>query len=251
MQQLSSFAYALLATSVNRSFASASLLANGFSILFVLGSGYLITDLPVWSSWTRWLSPYFYGKHYLVRRAHRRAFQASTRKLNPLCAGFNWIARTQLQSRTFACEGIEGVARSSCEGDAILRSFNLRLATPLYVYPLGLLGFFIVTFSLATLLLAYFHPGGVKHAATQESRSAPKPQEQLEVADKAERHGVDVVLEGVGLSVSTRSLRAWQSQEKVILADISANFPRGQLSAIMGPSGVSHSSFHSRPTIMF
>ena len=37
----------LLAASVNRSFASASLLANGFSILFILTAGYLIVELPV------------------------------------------------------------------------------------------------------------------------------------------------------------------------------------------------------------
>lgn len=61
MLQQSSWSYALLAASINRSFASASLLANGFSILFVLSSGYIITDLGVWISWTRWLSPYFYS----------------------------------------------------------------------------------------------------------------------------------------------------------------------------------------------
>lgn len=62
LQSLSAFTYALLAVSVNRSFASASLLANGFSIIFILSAGYLITELPVWIEWTKWLSPYFYGE---------------------------------------------------------------------------------------------------------------------------------------------------------------------------------------------
>lgn len=47
-------------TAINRSFAQASLLANFFSIAFILSSGYLIVDLPVWVSWCRWfVSPLF------------------------------------------------------------------------------------------------------------------------------------------------------------------------------------------------
>lgn len=42
MQQLGAFTYALLAASINRSFAQASLLGNGFAIIFVLTSGYLV-----------------------------------------------------------------------------------------------------------------------------------------------------------------------------------------------------------------
>lgn len=67
MQQLSAFGYALLCSSIDRSFATASLLGNGFSIPFILSSGYLIVNLPVWIAWTRWISPYFYGFHWIAR----------------------------------------------------------------------------------------------------------------------------------------------------------------------------------------
>lgn len=61
LQQQAAWAYALLCCGVQRSFAQASMLANGFSIFLLLSAGYLITDLGAWVSWLRWISPFFYG----------------------------------------------------------------------------------------------------------------------------------------------------------------------------------------------
>lgn len=120
---------------------------------------------------------------------------------------------------------------------------RFNLTRPLYVYPLGLLGFVIVTFTLATLLLTFYHPGGVKHASAHESKpliaadAAEQEKEHL-----LEREGVDVKIEKLGLTVSSRSLlRPSQRKVKVILAEVDASFPRGEVSVIMGPSGVSRS----------
>ncbi|SCZ97266.1 BZ3500_MvSof-1268-A1-R1_Chr4-2g07098 [Microbotryum saponariae] len=111
MVQLSSFGYAAMCCAINRSFAQASLLANGFSISFILTAGYLIVNLPAWIAWLRWLGPYFYG--------------------------FHWIATLQFKGRIFACEGVTGVAKNQCIGDNVLTGLRFPTATPLLVYPLG------------------------------------------------------------------------------------------------------------------
>ncbi|GAA5989967.1 hypothetical protein JCM5350_002350, partial [Sporobolomyces pararoseus] len=231
MLQQSSWSYALLAASINRSFASASLLANGFSILFVLSSGYIITNLGVWISWTRWLSPYFYS--------------------------FNWMARLQFSDRQFACEGVTGPALNQCMGRNVLTGMRLNLNTPLYVFPLGLLGFIVVTYVWAALQLAYFHPGGVKHAAQVSSNESESTLEAEEDNDKLEKKKldknasqldsrkelVDVVVDDLRLVVRKRSLaRKGEKVEKVILEKVNARFPAGQVSVIMGPSGAGKSS---------
>ncbi|KII94351.1 hypothetical protein PLICRDRAFT_132994 [Plicaturopsis crispa FD-325 SS-3] len=225
MQQFAAWSYALLAASISRSFAQASLLANGFSIPFILSSGYLILDLPVWVRWTRWISPYFYG--------------------------FNWMARLQFQDRTFACVGITGAARNACDGNAVLRGLRFNLATPLFVFPLGILGFILVTTGFATLLLQVYHPGGVKHAGQHhDSKSAAgadvvivEKTEAVESAVVPPKERVDVAVEGLELTVSKRSVAEKGGKvDKTILEEVNAFFPSGKVSVIMGPSGAGKSS---------
>ncbi|GAA5883094.1 hypothetical protein JCM16303_006086 [Sporobolomyces ruberrimus] len=230
MLQQSSWSYALLAASINRSFASASLLANGFSILFVLSSGYIITNLGVWISWTRWLSPYFYS--------------------------FNWQIRLQFDGRQFACEGVTGPALNQCTGRNVLTGMRLNLNTPLYVFPLGLLGFIVVTYVWATLQLAYYKPGGAGGGGASINSKKPKVDEEKEKNEKEEKRlagkealleprkeSVDVVVENLQLVVRKRSLaKKGEVVEKVILENVNATFPAGQVSVIMGPSGAGKSS---------
>ncbi|GAA5875055.1 hypothetical protein JCM3774_003416 [Rhodotorula dairenensis] len=223
MQQQAAWSIAMLCSAVNRSFAQASLLANGLSIPILLSSGYLITHIYGWIAWTRWLSPYFYG--------------------------FHWQARLQFDGRTFACEGIEGAARNQCYGENVLRGMRFNLATPVYVYPLGLLGFILVTYTLAFIILATYHPGGVKHAAQIKAKQddpglTQQSSEQASMLDnKPSRRPVNVVVRNLQLSVSRRTLLGrGKPTSKVILEDVSARFPAGQVSVIMGPSGAGKSS---------
>ncbi|KAM0786926.1 hypothetical protein ACM66B_002348 [Microbotryomycetes sp. NB124-2] len=216
MQHMAAFAYGLLAVSINRSFASASLLANGFSILFILTAGYLIPTLPVWIAWSRWLSPYFYG--------------------------FHWIARQQFENRTFACVGITGPARNQCDGDQVLTGLRFPMETPLLVYPLGLLGYIIGCSLLAGLMLQFWHAGGIRHAAAQAEPTKPKQAPQEDADSRAtEQKQVDVVVEQLGLTVEYRTIKG-EKQTKQILTDVNAVFPHGQVSSIMGPSGAGKSS---------
>ncbi|BGP19345.1 ATP-binding cassette transporter snq2 [Rhodosporidiobolus nylandii] len=217
MQQQASWGYALFAASINRSFAQASLLANGFSIPFYLGAGYLLPHLPGYIRWIQYLSPYFYG--------------------------FHWIARLQFTDRAFSCEGITGVSLNQCEGTSILTGMRFNLATPLWVYPVGLLGFILVTYALGTLLLATHHPGGVKHASAKEA--APQRAKSVELNPdeklKAPEH-VDVTVKNFNVTVVSRSLAKRKPTEKVLLDDVNASFPAGAVTAIMGPSGAGKST---------
>jgi hypothetical protein len=127
---------------------------------------------------------------------------------------------------------------------------RLNLNTPLYVFPLGLLGFIIVTYVWATLQLSFFHPGGVKHASQVSSKESKlkeekdeKEKEEKLANDKAaqldsRKESVDVIVDDLQLVVSKRNLRGGKT-EKVILEKVNARFPAGQVSVIMGPSGVS------------
>ncbi|GAA5870410.1 hypothetical protein JCM8547_004025 [Rhodosporidiobolus lusitaniae] len=215
MQQQASWGYALMAAATNRSFAQASLLANGFSIIFVLSAGYLIPHLPGYLRWTRYLSPYFYG--------------------------FNWLARLQFTGRTFSCTGSTGAERNQCDGLNVLRGLRFNLNTPLWVFPVGLLGFILVSYTLGTLILNFFHPGGPKHAASSPDKTTPV--DPAEDAEATERKRIDVVVSDLRLTVGKRNvLRGGKREEKCILEAVDAVFPAGQVSVIMGPSGAGKSS---------
>jgi hypothetical protein len=47
---------------------------------------------------------------------------------------FRIAATTQFKGRTFACEGVTGVALLQCDGDNVLRGLGFSLGTPLIVY---------------------------------------------------------------------------------------------------------------------
>ncbi|TFK50026.1 P-loop containing nucleoside triphosphate hydrolase protein [Heliocybe sulcata] len=217
LQQIASFAYALFAGSMARPFAEASLLANGLSIMFVLSAGYIIVDLPGYIGWTRWLSPYFYG--------------------------FRWVAISQFKGREFACSGIEGAARNQCTGDNVLRGLRFNLNTPIWVYPVGLVAFILVVTIISTLLLQFYHPGGVRHAPKQigKQNDSLRAEKMAEAMAPPRRDPVLVELRNLRLDVN---LRNWLGDRttKTILSDISAIFNPGRVSVMLGPSGAGKSS---------
>ncbi|GAA5921109.1 hypothetical protein JCM3775_004094 [Rhodotorula graminis] len=217
LQQEAAWAYALLCCGVQRSFAQASMLANGFSIFFLLSAGYLVTDLGAWVSWLRWISPFFYG--------------------------FHWVARLQFIGRTFACDGVTGPALNQCVGENVLRGMQFNLATPLYVFPLGLLGFVLVAYALATVLLVTYRPGGVQHASKHVSQSTAAAGHDAELKRSTSRRAANIAVKHLKLIVSKRGFgKLRERKDKVILEDVTASFPAAKVSAIMGPSGAGKSS---------
>ena len=172
-----------------------------------------------------------------------------TTLLSPYFYGFRWIATLQLQDRTFACEGITGPTANACDGDAVLIGFAFPLGRSIYIYPLGLLGFVIVTHILATIVLHFYKPGGVKHAAKQSppknslvgsDDGITKEQSRIPKHDQ-----VQVQVNRLSLAVTQNSIRGRRTAEKIILQDVSCSFPAGEVSCIMGPSGAGKSSLLS------
>jgi hypothetical protein len=82
---------------------------------------------------------------------------------------------------------------------------RFNLATPVYVYPLGLLGFILVAYTLAFIILATYHPGGVKHATQVKAKQddpdkdlAQQESDQASMLDrKPSRRPINVVVENL------------------------------------------------------
>lgn len=105
---------------------------------------------------------------------------------------------------------------------------------------LGLLGFWMFTVFLAWVLLCSWTPGGVRH--TPRVSSPYKGKEHSPPDLDIVRARVDVVAQNVRLSHVSHRLTT-DRLETPILTDISAHFPSGQVSVIMGPSGSGKSTF--------
>ncbi|KAI0685355.1 P-loop containing nucleoside triphosphate hydrolase protein [Cytidiella melzeri] len=216
MIQISFVSWALFAASIERSFARASLLGNALSIFFLLSPGFFLVNVPGWIRWFRWISPYFFS--------------------------FRIVVITQLRERDFACEGVTGPALSQCSGSNALRALRISPEQPIWPMFLGLLGFIVVVLFLSWLLLTLWKPGGVQHAR-KVSSDHHKGKEQSDPEIDIIRGRVDVVAENVKLFHVRRKLPSLEKVETPILTDVSARFPSGEVSVIMGPSGSGKSTF--------
>ena len=99
----------------------------------------------------------------------------------------------------------------------------------------------LIVLALALVLLAFYHPGGVRHAPRVTSRTKGKGSIEAEIDIKRER--VEVAAANVRLTHIDIHLPSFKRIEKTILANVSALFPGGKLSIIMGPSGSGKSTF--------
>lgn len=52
---------ALLSASLTRSFATASVVGNALNLFQIMSSGFIVTWVPPYVWWIRWISPYFYS----------------------------------------------------------------------------------------------------------------------------------------------------------------------------------------------
>lgn len=201
--------------SSQRSFARASLLGNALVIFFILSTGFFIVNVPGWIRWFRWLSPYFFS--------------------------FRVIVISQFRNRTFSCDGVTGPAASQCSGENVLRGLRISPSQPLWPMFLGILGFYIVVTALAWFLLTVWKPGGVRHAArvASESKGKELADSELDIL----RTRVDVTADTVKLFHVKRNVPSLERIETPILSNISARFPSGEVSVILGPSGSGKSTF--------
>jgi hypothetical protein len=125
--QWATMGLAFFSAAIVRNFAQASVVCNALSLFQTLSAGFVLTNVPPWVKWVRYIAPQFY------------AYRA--------------IAPTLLGDRMFACPGVTGDARNQCDGNKILFGLGIDRTTNIGWWFLGLLGLFLVEFFLGSLLL--------------------------------------------------------------------------------------------------
>ncbi|QRV93619.1 ABC transporter [Ceratobasidium sp. AG-Ba] len=221
--QLGTVGFALLAASLQRTYAQASLMANGLSIFFLLNAGYLLLRPPVYVSWIKWISVYYYG--------------------------FRAVAISQFRGRTFACPGVVGAARNqvgptlsgSCDGNQVLVGLLIPEDHVVGYYFAGLAGLAIAFPILAGVILSLYKPGGVQYARQIDSPDRGKESAVTSDMDIS-RQQIDVEVRHLGFTWTKTSYLTRGRAEKQILKDVSAVFPSGKVTAILGPSGAGKST---------
>ncbi|KAB5589912.1 hypothetical protein CTheo_6655 [Ceratobasidium theobromae] len=213
--QLGTVGFALLAASLQRSYAQASLTANGLSIFFLLTAGYLLIHPPVYVDWVKWISVYYYG--------------------------FRAVVISQFKDRTFACPGIQGAARNQCDGNQVLTGLTIPLDHVVGYYFAGLGGLAVAFPLIAGVILSVYEPGGVRYARQIDSSDLGKDNALTSDMDIS-RQRIDVEVRNLGLTWTKLSTLGRQRTEKRILNGVSAEFPSGQVTAILGPSGAGKST---------
>ena len=148
---------------------------------------------------------------------------------------------SQFRHRSFSCDGIVGPALAQCSGDNVLRGLRLSPSEPIWPMLLGNLGFFLVVTTLACVVLTFWKPGGVRHAQRITTPTKVKGAANAEI--DISRSKVDVTIENVKLTHVRRALPSLRREEVPILTDVSASFPSGEVSIVMGPSGSGKSTF--------
>ncbi|KAG8951402.1 hypothetical protein FRC04_006173 [Tulasnella sp. 424] len=207
--QLVTVGFALISSSLNRVYATASTIVNSFQIFMIMTAGLFLLRPPVYINWMRFISPYYYG--------------------------FRSVVISQFRDRSFSCDGIEGLARNQCDGNQVLNGVLVSPNINPGYYIAALCGMVVGTYSLAGIILHVYRPGGVKHANQLFSSGSGK--EAMVSADmEIARQRIDVDVRHICLKWSRRGV------EKTILHNINAKFPAGEVTAIMGPSGAGKSS---------
>ncbi|KAG8903628.1 hypothetical protein FRB99_002933 [Tulasnella sp. 403] len=209
LAQLTVVAFALIASSISRIYATASTIVNSIQIFMIMTGGLFLLHPPVYINWMRFISPYYYG--------------------------YRSVAISQFRDRLFSCDGVTGIARNQCDGNQVLQGVLIPLDINPGYYLSALCGLFTVSYAIAGVILAVYHPGGVKHAAQIATSGRGK---EAMVPDSVEiaRQRIDVEVRGLSLTWSRRGT------SKSILRDISSRFPSGEVTAILGPSGAGKSS---------
>lgn len=205
---------ALLSASLLRSFSAASMLGNSLNLFQIMSSGFILTNVPVYVAWIRWISPYFYS--------------------------FRIIATTQFKDRVFDCPAESNANLNQCRGNNVLNGLNFDYTINIGVWFGGLIGLAIIEYALACVVLWGLPAGGVKHASEIDSHHRGKETDVRE--SHITRDKIDVSVRNLSLMWKRRGRGPLKDREKIILNDLSLDFPAGEVSAILGPSGAGKST---------
>ncbi|KAI9332100.1 P-loop containing nucleoside triphosphate hydrolase protein [Obelidium mucronatum] len=173
------------------------------------------------------------------------------------------FAYNEFKDRQFACPSIpEGSpSRVLCDGNNVLASIGFD--NPLHVSFLGFIALIVGTILVAGLVLHFLPATGVKQAeaVTQPDESKKKGADKKEKKDAGSEAIVDmdrtktpsisVTLKDLTFALEPTktskfaSLTKTQAHQTVILDSITASFPAGQLTAVLGASGAGKSTLLS------
>ncbi|WRT65356.1 uncharacterized protein IL334_002299 [Kwoniella shivajii] len=204
----------LLSASLLRSFSAASLVGNAFNLFMIMSSGFIVTHVPAYVAWIRWLSPYFYS--------------------------FRIIATTQFKDRVFNCPPDSAANLNQCLGNNVLNGLNFDASVNIGAWFGGLIGVTFMEYALACFVLWIYPAGGVKHASEIESHNRGKGSDVME--SNMTRDKIDVAVRNLTLTWERKGRGAVKDKQKTILNDVSIHFPAGEISAILGPSGAGKST---------
>ncbi|KIR40028.1 ABC transporter [Cryptococcus deuterogattii 99/473] len=172
------------------------------------------TNVPVYVAWIRWISSYFYS--------------------------FRIIATTQFKDRVFDCPAESNANLNQCLGNNVLNGLNFDYTINVGAWFGGLIGLAIIEYALACVVLWGLPVGGVKHASEIDSHHRGKETDVKE--SHMTRDKIDVSVRNLSLIWKRRGKRSFKDREKVILNNLSLDFPSGEVSAILGPSGAGKST---------
>ncbi|KAF8688664.1 P-loop containing nucleoside triphosphate hydrolase protein, partial [Rhizoctonia solani] len=232
--QLGTVGFALLAASLQRTYAQASLMANGLSIFFLLtvickmllsGKDRALTSFerlihpPVYVDWVKWsMSP-------SLQRIHRANLVIVA--VSVYYYGFRAVAISQFKNRTFACPGVEGAARNQCDGNQVLTGLRIPVDHVVGYYFAGLVGLAVAFPFIAGIVLSVYKPGGTRYARKIDPSDAgkgPVVHSDMDIS----RQRIDVEVRNLGLKWIKTGLVTRKKTEKRILNDTNAVFPSGQ-----------------------
>ncbi|WVQ92160.1 hypothetical protein IAS59_005968 [Cryptococcus gattii] len=205
---------ALLSASLLRSFSAASMLGNSLNLFQIMSSGFILTNVPVYVAWIRWISSYFYS--------------------------FRIVATTQFRDRVFDCPAESNANLNQCLGNNVLNGLNFDYTINIGAWFGGLIGLAIIEYALACVVLWGLPVGGVKHASEIDSHHHGKETDVKK--SHMTRDKIDVSVRNLSLIWKRRGRGSLKDREKVILNDLSLDFPAGEVSTILGPSGAGKST---------
>ncbi|KAI9350617.1 P-loop containing nucleoside triphosphate hydrolase protein [Zopfochytrium polystomum] len=223
LMQFVTLAIGFFCVSINRSFATASLIGNTLFTLFNLSSGFFIpvNAIPVF---LRWLQHVGYITH-----------------------GYTLLVTNEFSGNSFRCDG------AGCDGDTVVR--DLGFVPGDIKGPAAALAItFAVLMVVAGVLLAVVpqrrekqarkvKPTRSAAAASAAHAAAGEAEDKASIAGAAaEAHGSGVTLELRDVSLTIKGVKRGPVALKPILQLVSAVFEPGTVTAILGPSGAGKST---------
>lgn len=208
--------YSLFCVSIARDFATSSLIANSMYTFFSFSAGYFIQldSIPVGLRWTTWWSF--------------------------LTWSFRLMASNEFSNNTYACSDVG----RPCQGNDVL--LQLGIPVDYYIIPIiGLVANFLGFYLVAIIILQLYTPATTTHAKPLSSKDVKVyPLEKAgETSLLSNPQRINIVLDNVKLELETKNFFTGKHvASKTLIAGVSAQFPCGQLSIIMGGSGTGKST---------